>query len=260
MRRLFLCSGCSCSSVPHRLHRCGKGREKPKLFPKLSYAWKDARPILYDGEWHGDMCFIKDKLGRWHCIGISQPDCSLFHAVCEKLDERYRYLPRITTDDPLIKFMWAPHVIWKDSNTAYLYYFHFSKESQSMRLLVSHDPGLERWADYSGPEVKGNLLFEEVGDRDPCVFYDDSEKCYLMYYASTGPIKVRKSQDMIRWSDSIIVVGTPPKPYGVGESPQVVKRGDWYYLFVSGVDYGRVSVYASKNPIRLWRFCKGPSV
>ena len=223
-------------------------KEQPPLFPKLSCAWKDAKPIFYDGEWHADMCLIQDKLGRWHCIGISQPDCSMFHAVSDKLDGRYRYLSRIGTDDPLIKFMWAPHVIWKDQKTALLYYFHFSKTSQSIRVLVSHDPKLERWEPYTGAEVKSNLMFQEVGDRDPCVFYDSSEKCYLMYYASTGPIKVRKSHDMLQWSDSIVVVDTPPAPYGCGESPFVIKKGSWYFLFVSGVDYGRVSVYASKNP------------
>ena len=72
--------------------------------------------------------------------------------------------------------------------------------------------------------------------------YDKSEKSYLRYYASNGPIKVRKSPDVLHWSDSIVVVGTPPMPYACGESPQVIKRGDWYYLFVSGIDYGRVSV------------------
>ena len=108
--------------------------------------------------------------------------------------------------------------------------------------MVSHAPQLGSWEPYSGPKVKGNVLFEEESDRDPCVLYDKSEKCYLMYYASNGPIKVRKSPDMLHWSDSIVVVGTPPMPYACGESPQVIKRGDWYYLFVSQRDLLRSGV------------------
>lgn len=221
---------------------------KPKLYPKLNGAWNKARPIVANGEWHSDMCMIEDRLGRWHCIGISQPDSSMFHAVGNRLDSQYKYLPRISCDDPLIDHMWAPFAIWKDKNTAYLYYSHMSKVSQSIRLFVSHDPKLEKWEPYSGPELQGNLVFSEEGDRDACVFYDKSEKCYLMYYASTGPIKVRKSPDLLKWSEPIVVTGCPPEPYKCGESPFVIQKGDWYYLFVSGFDYGRVSVYASKSP------------
>lgn len=225
-----------------------KEKERPDYFPRLSVDWKNAKPIFYDGAWHSDMCMIQDKLGRWHCIGISQPDSTMFHAVGDKLDSEYKYLPRIGCDDPLIEHMWALFAIWKDKNTALLYYSHMSKVSHSIRVFVSHDPKLEKWEPYSGPELKGNLVFSEEGDRDACVFYDRSEKCYLMYYASTGPVKVRKSQDLLHWSEPIVVIETPPMPYKCGESPYVMKKGNWYFLFVSGFDYGRVSVYASKNP------------
>ncbi len=223
---------------------------KPKVYPMLSCPWNKAKPIVSNGEWHSDMCMIQDKLGRWHCIGISQPDSSMFHAVGNRIDSSYVYLPRISCDDPLIDHMWAPYAIWKDAKTAYLYYSHMSKVSASIRLFVSHDPKLEVWEKYTGPDLTDNIVFSEEGDRDACVFYDKSEKCYLMYYASTGPIKVRKSPDLLKWSDPIVVINNMPEPYKCGESPFVLKKDDWYFLFVSGFDYGRVSVYASRNPYK----------
>ena len=44
-------------------------------------------------------------------------------------------------------------------------------------------------------------------------------------------------------------MGVPPE-YQAAESPFVLKKNGVYYLWVSGFDYGRMSLYISRNPFR----------
>jgi len=220
------------------------------MVPKLSVAWKEAAAILSDGSVHSDFCLIKDRKGCWHCIGIggqSKPDSSMFHAVGATLTGRYQYVDRISTDDPDIEHMWAPFAWWKDRSTCYLYYGHMGKTKHSMRLYASDSPSLDSWKPYANRDIREHTVFAEGGDRDPMIIRHKDQ--FLMYYAADGPVHLRTSNDLLQWSQPIDVVGIPPG-YQCAESPFVIEKNGWFYLFVSGFDYGRVSVYASKSPFK----------
>ena len=96
-----------------------------------------------------------------------------------------------------------------------------------------------------------NMVSREDGDRDFCVFWDARLGEYLMYYycgAAAGP-GVRTSRDLLHWSEAATVLQAPPKdPHGYGESPFVLYRDGYYYLWVSGIDYSHTHVYISEDP------------
>lgn len=232
--------------------------------PRPAGPWGESNRILGSGkEFYSDFCLIEDKLGRWHCIGIGGEDSrddTLFHAVADKLAGPYHHLPKIVSGKtPAPRHMWAPFAIWKDETTALLYYAHMVEDvGFTERLLTAAAPGLEEWTPYTGGELRdGNIVFEEPSDRDACIFWDDTVGAYLMYYAAHGPlpsqgneadvIRVRTSKDLIHWDKPVTVIGPPPG-YQAAESPFVLKRDGLYYLWVSGFDYGRMSLYASKDP------------
>ena len=72
-----------------------------------------------------------------------------------------------------------------------------------------------------------------------------------MYYCSSlaaGP-RVRTSEDLIHWSEPRTVLSAPAgDPHGYAESPFVLYRDGYYYLWVSGIDYSKVALYISENP------------
>ena len=60
-------------------------------------------------------------------------------------------------------------------------------------------------------------------------------------------VRVRTSNDLLHWSEPRTVMGPPPG-YQCAESPLVIYRDGYYYLWVSGIDYSRVSLYISEDP------------
>ena len=248
------------------------------MIPKISKPWSEALRLVGDGHTlYSDFTLIKDKLGSWHCIGTFgkapgsksngyalKDGYALFHAVGSSLSKPMRLLRKIhyQIKSPTA-YMWSPMAIWnKKRTTAYLYYFHYFGSSADTgncaRLLVSTSPDLSVWRPYSGKGLREqNMVFRERDDRDFCVFWDKQLDEYLMYYACAGTYpgmkglqtidRVRTSTDLLHWSNPITVMGPPPG-YGCAESPFVLFRDGYYYLWVSGCDYSRVSVYVSKNP------------
>ena len=59
---------------------------------------------------------------------------------------------------------------------------------------------------------------------------------------------VKDKQDRWHWSEPKTVMGPPPGGYQCAESPFVLYRDGYYYLWVSGIDYSRISRYISEDP------------
>jgi len=158
--------------------------------------------------------------------------------------------------------MWAPFAVWKNENTAYLYYGHgvqMSDEFFTLRMLVAHAPDLETWKPYTGNQLQyDNVAFVEPDGHDACIFWDKNLAAYIMYYAAKVPtdnsselegvIRARTSRDLLKWSQPHTVLPNAPLGYNQPESPFVLHRNGYYYLWVSGFDYGRMSLYISEDP------------
>ena len=247
--------------------------------PRVARPWSEALRLVGDGKpMYSDFSLIKDKLGRWHCIGTfgESPDTlgsgyelsdgyELFHAVGGSLNAPMTMTHKIPYQVASPQaYMWAPGVIWnRDRTTAFLFYFHYLGSSEfkenCVRLLTSNAPDLASWHPYDGAELtERNMVFREQDDRDFCVFRDDRLGVYLMYYACAGTypglaglntiVRVRTSKDLLHWSEPVTVMGPPPGGYQCAESPFVLYCNGYYYLWVSGIDYSRISLYISEDP------------
>jgi hypothetical protein len=261
----------------------GKPESRKLMIPRVTKPWSEAMLFVGNGKTlYSDFTFIKDKKGRWHtmgCFGI-EPDgvgngwaisdgYSMFHAVGSSLDQPMKLLPKIYPQikTPKQAIMWAPGAIWnKDSTTAYMYYFHhygwewegevakaqILPQEGCARLLVSNSDDLETWKPYDGGELEEqNMIFREIDDRDFCVFWDERIGKYLLYYCSSlsSGSKVRTSDDLIHWSAPKTILTEPAgDPHGYSESPFVLYRDGYYYLWVSGIDYSHTSLYISEDP------------
>ena len=244
--------------------------------PRVTKPWKDALRLVGDGKTlYSDFSLIKDKQEQWHCIGTfgKGPDgvgngmapsdgYTLFHAVGKSLDAPMKHLDKIgyQIDSPQA-FMWAPGVVWnQEKTTAFLYYFHYHgwegkvqmlPEKNCCRLLTSTAPDLSTWHPYDGKDLpEQNSVFKDGDDRDFCPFWDDRLSMYLLYYcgAAAGP-RLRTSKDLVHWSEPVTVLTAPANdPHGYSESPFVLFRNGYYYLWVSGIDYSRTSLYISEDP------------
>lgn len=228
---------------------------------------------------YADFCEVRDRSGRWHLVGIEvDPSISgyptFYHYVSDRLTGNYVRLPSISGGPAApnppgqILKMCAPCVVWKDPETALMFYGHvidrISATGQeetfdaSIRVLESVDARLEKWVPRSDPELEeGNILFHEKFSRDPEIIWDDRRKLYLMYYAVgdgwSDPedrcvLKIRTSPDLRKWSEPKTLMAPPPG-YRACESPCVLKRDGLYYLWVSGFDWGRMSLYISEDPL-----------
>jgi hypothetical protein len=200
--------------------------------------------------WHvNDHCFIRDSDGAWHMFGIVAPNPYsgdltvinwLGHAIAQRLEQN----PWEEMSPPFYETLtaggvvWAPYVIFHNGVYWMFYCAGGAPERFVIRLRTS--PDLLHWSE---PRV----LFEDgFQARDPMVLWLDEKNLWAMYYTATECpdgghhlVGVRTSSDLIHWSERISAYmdfheGTS---YGPTESPFVIRRGDWYYLFIGPRPY-----------------------
>ena len=228
---------------------------------------------------YADFCEVQDKLGRWHLMGIElspnipgQP--AFYHYVSDRLTEGYERLPSVSSNFPLpvrrdlTLNMCSPCVVWEDERTALMFYAHVISGASpagvemiydaSMRVLECTDGRFEKWVPRCDPEFQEeNILFHETYCRDPEIIWDDKRCIYLMYYAvgvgwtdseASCVLRVRSSPNLRTWSEPMTLM-TPPLGHRAVESPFVLHKDGLYYLWISGFDWGRMSLYISEDPL-----------
>lgn len=230
-------------------------------------------------EWYiNDHCFISDEEGVWHLFGITRQEPAkplqeihFAHAVSSKLAvSPWQKQPFALTASPAAGevHLWAPHVV-KHDDTYYMFYCAGARDAQGQldsrnyRIHLATSADLKKWTRH-----EENPLFTDGFDaRDPMVLRVDGQ--WVMYYtANSTPaggnhiVAARTSSNLIDWSERRIVYTHPREGTSGGptESPFVVRRGDWYYLFVGPRggyrgEYGYVGtdVFRSRDPFHFDR-------
>ncbi|WP_212732697.1 family 43 glycosylhydrolase [Streptomyces oceani] len=213
-----------------------------------------------------DHSLIKGPDGTWHMFGItgeqaapgevpdSAEEDTLAHATAPELDGPWTTREPALTVDPSYgeDHLWAPHVIEHDG-TYYMFYSGGGGETDAaINLATSRD--LHHWT----REPSGTLFRDGWVARDPFVLRVGDH--WVMYYTATATreggahvVAYRTSTDLRNWSQRRIAftdTTTKENSAPVTESPFVLRRGGWWYLFIGprGGGYTGTDVYRSKDP------------
>ena len=215
-------------------------------------------------QWYiNDHCFIYGHDGKWHLYGITHPEPmnpgdedEFAHATCKTLHGLWKKEPYALVVRPDLKetYLWAPHVI-KHKDTYYMYYCAGGWPNDQHQISVATSKDLYNWKRYS----KNPVIVDGYDARDAYVLKDGDR--WILYYTATSTPKggnhivaAVTSTNLLDWSKPVIVykdilTGTWGGPT---ESPNVVRRGDYYYLFIGprDHDYRHTCVYKSKDPLK----------
>ncbi|WP_020387805.1 family 43 glycosylhydrolase [Kribbella catacumbae] len=233
-------------------------------------SWVGAGPFehVYDPtpagppyQYMNDHCLIRGKDGSWHLFGIigdcapvgSFPDGAkeihINHATAPRLKGPWRTQPHVLTVDPAYfkeEHLWAPHVIEHDGT----YYMYYAAGGAGCAINLATSRDLFSWRRIpTGPVFRGLVA------RDPYVTRIDG--AWVMYYCeiagwgSHHTVAARTSSDLLTWSEprTVFTDASTDSNASVTESPYVVQRDGWWYLFIgprSG--YVGTDVYRSKDP------------
>lgn len=215
-----------------------------------------------DSWYINDHTFIKGPDGKWHMFGITGRDAphkwdeSYFaHAVADKINGPWIKKPYALSvrQDLHETVLWAPHII-KEGDTYYMFYCGGDPDHRRYQINLATSKDLYEWTRYPG-----NPLFTDGYDgRDPFLFRDEFNSRWILYYTATSKpegghriVAAKTSKDLVDWSKDRYVVfkDTARGTWGGNtESPFVIQRGDWFYLFMGpGANYKTTKVYKSRD-------------
>lgn len=242
---LFVCSSCSAEGI------------------KVGEYFKIYDPSIGEpNQWYiNDHCFIRDSNGLWHLFGITHQEPMLpmeernfAHATAASLTQKdWKKEPFALSYAPKQNevHLWAPHVIYNDG-LYYMYYCAGAKDHSKYRINLATSKDLFFWErNPSNP-----MVIDGYDARDPYIF-KLKDKWVMYYTATSNPpggnhiVAAKTSTDLIHWEDRKIVFTDQTKGTwgGPTESPTVIRRGPFYYLFIGPRDdYRCTSVYKSKDP------------
>jgi arabinan endo-1,5-alpha-L-arabinosidase len=152
----------------------------------------------------------------------------------------FAHLPEWAVKDvPGLRGLWAPDVSYFNGKF-HLYYSvsTFSSNRSSIGLATNEtlDPASDkyRWVDQG--KVIGSNVTDDWNAIDPDVVFDEHNQPWLAFGSFWGGIKLRQldastgklsSQDQTLYS-----LASRPTP-GAIEAPNIIRKNDYYYLFVS---------------------------
>lgn len=202
-----------------------------------------------------DHTVVRDDDGTFHVIGITHEsmgmphrESAFLHASARRVEGPWRPLPDALLARAPEENLWAPHVVRRGPRAWTMYYYGNTPDH---RVLRADSDDLATWRRHPA---------SAPGGRDPFALRDGG--AWRMYSVGVGDdgrgqIIVTTSPDLVAWSPLRVAVEDPTPSLGWGnlESPCVVARDGWYYLFLtqtseSIIDYVRTLVFASRDPVR----------
>ncbi|MGH8794830.1 MAG: family 43 glycosylhydrolase, partial [Stackebrandtia sp.] len=211
-----------------------------------------------------DHCTIRAADGAWHLFSIigdtappgqvpdSAVEDNIAHATAPDLNGPWTTQPHALTTDPNYHgedHLWAPHVIEHDG----VYYMFYSAggaggEGWAVNLATSTD--LSDWT----RSQDGPLFRHGSAARDPMVLRVGDE--WVMYYTEVDDarhhiVAARTSPNLYDWSEprAVYTDAITDENVSVTESPFVVERDGWWYLFIGTRNgYVGADVFASQDP------------
>lgn len=196
-----------------------------------------------------DFAILQSSDGAWHCIacirGTSHYGQRLFYrwesdrlTAPDWTGQGFFEVPRGKRGlPPEFSSVQAPHPVVHNGKH-YLFY----NTGGAARCMISDDG--RDWRAHVN--IDGEREFFRMG-RDVCVFHDEPNDRWIAYYCGVAEVAGERRGAMVArtapapegpWSEE----ETPVRTDGNPESPFVVRRGPWYYL------WQQMSVYRSNDP------------
>ncbi|MEV4432732.1 family 43 glycosylhydrolase [Streptomyces sp. NPDC049585] len=236
--------------------------------PPPPHRWVGAGPFthVHDPSTPGERRYLNDHTlieagGRWHLFGIvgaaapagrspdSAAEISFAHASAPHPTGPWTAHPDALTVDRSYfgeEHLWAPHVV-EVGGTYWMFYAAGGRNGAAINLATSTD--LFTWT-----RVPSGPLFRGRAARDPMVVRIGGR--WVMYYTELSPdgrhvVAFRRSDDLVHWSEPGVAFtdASTAATVSVTESPFVVERDGWYYLFIGPRNgYDGTDVLASRDP------------
>ncbi|PKV83303.1 family 43 glycosylhydrolase [Streptomyces sp. TLI_146] len=268
-RHLLRTAGAGALVLPLAARTAARAAAAPTDVPP--HQWVDAGPFtpVHDPSTPDRRRYLNDHTllrtnGRWHLFGIvgdsaapgqapdSSAETAFAHASAPTPYGPWTTHPDALTVDPAYygeQHLWAPHVI-EAAGTYWMFYAAGGSAGAAINLASSTD--LFTWT-----RVPSGPLFRGRAARDPMVVRIGTD--WVMYYTELSAdghhlVCWRRSPDLLRWSapgtaftdDSTAAMGV-----SVTESPYIVERDGWFYLFIGPRGgYDGTDVLASRDPFR----------
>jgi beta-xylosidase len=135
--------------------------------------------------------------------------------------------------------VWAPAIRHHNGR----FYIFFPTPTEGIFMVSAKKP--------EGPWTAPVAVMAEAKLEDPCPFWDDDGKAYLIHSrVGAGPLILhRMSPDGTKVLDAGKTIVEDPVNLPVLEGPKLLKRNGWYYIFApyGGVEKGPQAVMRSKN-------------
>jgi hypothetical protein len=224
-----------------------------------------ARTTLYytgDNWYFNDHTVVyDDTTKRWHLFGIShamppapEQERTFGHLVSDRLVPDDTHVWSKVSDAMTAAadetYIWAPHVI-RVGTLWYMFYAAGTGDPAAQQIRYATSPDLYTWT------RKGAILTDGWAARDPMVTRVNDQ--WVLYYtATTTPtggnhiVAYKTSTDLVTWSARGTALDHPGTGSvgGPTESPFVVYRSGWWYLFVCcDGPYDGTRVYRSRDPL-----------
>jgi beta-xylosidase len=137
------------------------------------------------------------------------------------------------------KGVWAPSIRKHNG----LFYVYFPTPNEGIFVSTARS--------MTGPWSQPVAVMAQAGLEDPCPFWDDDGKAYLIHSVTgAGPLILhRMSPDGMHVLDEGKVIVQDPKHLPTLEGPKVYKRNGYYYIFApfGGVAGGSQAVLRSRR-------------
>ena len=145
------------------------------------------------------------------------------------------------------------HIIFHD-NLYYMYYCAGGVDGSSFKIHLATSSNLSTWKRHPN----NPMVIDGFNARDPFVLRAENE--WIMYYCATeqpsgghNVVAYRTSTDLITWGTRNVAFIDDGESFSDStESPFVVQRGSYYYLFLSlrGGSYAGTDVFVSNTPYK----------
>jgi beta-fructofuranosidase len=217
-----------------------------------------------DEAWYiNDHCFIRATNGQWHLFGITRQEparpleeIQFAHATSGELT-RFPWAKEppalsVAREAPWHEVhLWAPSVVFH-GGLYYMFYCAGGTNGANYRIHLATSPDLDHWT----RSPANPLVVDGFDARDPFVLRMNHR--WVMYYTATSEpegghhvVACVTSPDLLSWTNRRVVFTDASSGTGGGptESPFVVAREGFYYLFIGPRDnYDSTHVFASRDP------------